>query len=311
MSQERKRELVDQELKATLMGRRISPPETDEEVCTGCGQCVRVCPAYVLALEDGHSTVRYEGACTSCGHCFAICPEAAIRPPEAATVGEPIEVPKTPVSAEDILVHLRSRRSVRIFKKKPVSREDLERIVDAARYAPTGTNRQDRHFLVLDSVEKVDKLRGLVEGMLEGFFDKLDNRLMAALGRWRLGRQVMQAMSMYSNSYRYISSLEKRNSYFPLPYGQALILIHAESWDSTAQFNCGMALYAGTLMAHSMGLGTCFLGFVQAAANVDRPTKEWLQIPKGHECYGAMVVGHPAVKYRRLVERLPAEIRWL
>ena len=311
MSKEPKRELVDPEIRAALFGRRISPPETNEEACIGCGQCVRVCPGYVLALEDGHSTVRYGGACTSCGHCFAICPEAAIRPPEVVPDGDPIEIKGPPVSAEDMLIHLRSRRSVRIYKKKPVSREDLERIIDAARYAPTGTNRQDRHFIVLDKVDKVDRLRGLVETTVEGFFDKLDSRLMSTLARWKLGRQVVQAMQAYAPNYRYISSLEKRNSYFPLPYGQAVILIHAQSWDSTAQFNCGMALYAGTLMAHSMGLGTCFLGFVQAAANVDRATREWLQIPKGHECYGAMVIGHPAVKYRRLVERLPAEIRWL
>ena len=311
MPKDQSRKLTDPAVKAELLGRHIKPPRTESELCTGCGQCARVCPAYVLEVQDGHSTVRYGEACTSCGHCWAVCPEAAIRPPEVVPGGDPIKVSKTPISAEDLMTHLRSRRSMRIFKKKPVSTEDLEQIVDAARYAPSGTNRQDRRFIILEGVEKVDRLRGMVEAMLEGLFKKLDSRLMASLVRLKVGRRVLRAMEAYSGNYRYIADLPKKNSYFPLPFGAAVILIHAESWGTSAPFNCAVSLYSGALMAHSMGLGTCFLGFVQAAANMDPATRKWLQIPKGHQCYGAMVVGHPAVKYRRLVERLPAEIRWL
>jgi len=64
-------------------------------------------------------------------------------------------------------------------------------------------------------------------------------------------------------------------------------------------------------MAHSLGLGTCFLGFLQAGANMDKSIKQWLGIPKGHQSYGSMVVGHPDVKYYRLVERRQPNIKWI
>jgi nitroreductase len=77
-----------------------------------------------------------------------------------------------------------------------------------------------------------------------------------------------------------------------------------------ASFNCAVALYNCALMAHSLDLGSCFIGFVHIGANMDKKIKNWLGIPKEHQAYGAMVVGHPDVKYRRLVERTKPDIKW-
>lgn len=44
---------------------------------------------------------------------------------------------------------LRMRRSVREFKPDPVPREVLEGVLDAARYAPTASNRQDLGWIVV------------------------------------------------------------------------------------------------------------------------------------------------------------------
>ena len=47
------------------------------------------------------------------------------------------------------------RRSVRRFRQGPVAREDLDRMIDAGRYAPTPFNRQPVRFAVISSPEKV------------------------------------------------------------------------------------------------------------------------------------------------------------
>ena len=44
---------------------------------------------------------------------------------------------------------IRSRRSSRQFKDRPVERETVTRILDAARYAPSARNSQPWRFLVL------------------------------------------------------------------------------------------------------------------------------------------------------------------
>jgi nitroreductase len=54
---------------------------------------------------------------------------------------------------------VRIRRSVRKFKSTPVADEDITRILDAARYAPTAGNQQPWMFLVLRDRKKLDKLK--------------------------------------------------------------------------------------------------------------------------------------------------------
>jgi nitroreductase len=49
----------------------------------------------------------------------------------------------------DVIEAIRKRRSIRQFTADPISREDLETIVDAGRLAPTGNNRQPWDFVVV------------------------------------------------------------------------------------------------------------------------------------------------------------------
>ncbi|MDI9644852.1 MAG: nitroreductase family protein, partial [Candidatus Verstraetearchaeota archaeon] len=49
----------------------------------------------------------------------------------------------------DVLEAIKSRRSVRRYKEDPVPSELVERILDAARWAPTGGNIQPWRFIVV------------------------------------------------------------------------------------------------------------------------------------------------------------------
>lgn len=55
----------------------------------------------------------------------------------------------------DLFEAIEKRRSVRRFRSDPVPRTDLERIVDAARLAPSGSNRQMWRFVVLDDAADI------------------------------------------------------------------------------------------------------------------------------------------------------------
>ncbi len=43
--------------------------------CTGCGTCVKGCPAHAIAKENPRKTNRH--LCTSCARCIKLCPESA------------------------------------------------------------------------------------------------------------------------------------------------------------------------------------------------------------------------------------------
>jgi NAD-dependent dihydropyrimidine dehydrogenase PreA subunit len=50
----------------------------DEEKCTGCGECVDVCPAEVLELQDDKAVVINEDECLECESCVETCEQEAI-----------------------------------------------------------------------------------------------------------------------------------------------------------------------------------------------------------------------------------------
>ncbi|MAU52755.1 MAG: ferredoxin [Roseovarius sp.] len=49
------------------------------ETCTGCGDCVEVCPAQALALDPmGYPHVTDAGRCEQCGLCADVCMKGVI-----------------------------------------------------------------------------------------------------------------------------------------------------------------------------------------------------------------------------------------
>lgn len=57
--------------------------------------------------------------------------------------------PTIPFHTSDLATLLRSRRSVRKYQDRPVAREQLEQILEAARWAPSPHGRQPWRFVVL------------------------------------------------------------------------------------------------------------------------------------------------------------------
>jgi nitroreductase len=59
----------------------------------------------------------------------------------------------------DALEAIRKRRSVRSYTGDPVPREDLEKIVDAGRWAASGNNRQPWEFIVITEKSTINQLK--------------------------------------------------------------------------------------------------------------------------------------------------------
>jgi nitroreductase len=55
------------------------------------------------------------------------------------------------------------RQSIRSFKDEMVGDADLQEIIKAATYAPSGKNQQNWHFVIVKGKEKVTALAGIVE----------------------------------------------------------------------------------------------------------------------------------------------------
>ena len=62
----------------------------------------------------------------------------------------------------DELEFIKSRRSTRSFNKNPLLDEQINQIIEAGRFAPSGGNSQTTHFIVIENTEVLDELAQLV-----------------------------------------------------------------------------------------------------------------------------------------------------
>ena len=53
---------------------------------------------------------------------------------------------------------LQGRRSIRKYQKKPISRETMNKVLEAARIAPSASNRQQWKFIVVDDPALIQKM---------------------------------------------------------------------------------------------------------------------------------------------------------
>lgn len=68
---------------------------------------------------------------------------------------------------KDTLIDLKTRRSIRNFKKEQIQEEVLKAILEAGTYAPTGMNAQSPLMVVVQEKEQIKKLSQLNAAVME------------------------------------------------------------------------------------------------------------------------------------------------
>jgi nitroreductase/Pyruvate/2-oxoacid:ferredoxin oxidoreductase delta subunit len=293
-----------------LISNKVNPPRVIETKCIGCERCVAVCPSFVLEMVEKKSRVVRGDWCIGCGHCGAVCPSEAILYhgilPEKNPKGD-----ETPAASPEVLDLLfRERRSVRNYMAEPVPKQALEKILDAGRYGPTGTNSQNVHYIVMTSPDQIEQLRE----MTLRFGDQIFSRAQSWIGSLFLslvaGKKTVEYLREALPKMEVAREAMNRGEDRLFFHAPVVMIAHAESWDTCSSFNCSVALYNCSLMAHTLGLGCCFNGFLVNAVNHEKKIKRWLGIPEGHRCYSAMVLGYPKIKFPGLVQRQPPKVKW-
>ncbi|AFM26590.1 nitroreductase family protein [Desulfomonile tiedjei] len=265
------------------------------ELCKRDGFCVAVCPLGLIHMQSKDAfpshEEREEELCIKCGHCVAICPEGAL------SVGDITPDRCMPIQKEKILDpehvehFLRFRRSIRNYSREKVPQEILSELIRVASHAPSGHNTQPVRWLVISSEEEMKHLAALVvdwmRTIIREFPDLADlmhlDRVVAA---WESGRDRILRSAPH------------------------LIVAHAPESERTAQSACTIALTYLELAATGFGLGACWAGYFNAAAGMYPPLKTRLNLPEGHQSFGAMMIGYPTYSYRRLPPRNTPVIEW-
>jgi len=291
----------------------------DSERCKKDGLCAMICPDAVIQ-QDEKATVpkisdEHIARCIACGQCMAICRHDAISHSEfPVTTIQAIPIEQMPTS-EQVLTLLKTRRSIRTFRDKPVAKDTIETIIDGARFAPSGHNSQSTEFLVVQDKVVLNKVSAMVIEYLKFEIKRFSNpffRTMALLADRDLAESGLREIPGFK---RLIQKFESGAD--PILNGAPVLLVfHARRTDGYGDVNAQLALQNASLVAHALGVGHFYTGFVLSPCRApmarvwNRRMPSLLGIPSDNNLYGALALGYPIPRFKNMIERKPPRISW-
>lgn len=267
--------------------------DIEKDTCTQCGICADVCPGNLIYYKENHYPRLIPGTdpfCLKCGHCVAVCPSGSINHVDIPVEQCPTIDQALKVNIQQVEQLIKGRRSIRVYKQKQVPRELIEKAIDIARYAPTGHNNQGVKWLVINDRNAVKKLSNIGTDWL----------------RWEVQTNSQLAPMLERTLKRQESGIDTL-----LRNAPAVVIAFKEGAGAVAVTDSVIALSYFDLAAGGLGLGCCWAGLLQMAANTFPAMQEALALPEGHKVHGCMMVGYPEYQYQRIPLRKPASIIWL
>ncbi len=195
---------------------------------------------------------------------------------------------------QDLLDLLRKRRNIRRFKPEPIPDEYVDKIIEAARWAPSGANSQPWEFIVVRKQELRDKIIELIKEQ-HALSSKMEAVREPEL-RMRL------APPGYVRAPVFIILCGDTRTKDAYPLYTTLVRGSAIFTSSLASAFLQMALAVTAL-----GLGA---QWVSAIANpyVQSLTRDLLGIPREFEIYDMLAVGYPDAEPRARLVRERSEM---
>jgi nitroreductase/NAD-dependent dihydropyrimidine dehydrogenase PreA subunit len=291
----------------------------DAEQCKKDGLCAMVCPVDVIQQDEKVTVPEIlagnQDRCIACGQCMAICRHGALSHSEfPATAVQAIQFEEMP-TAEQVLTLLKTRRSIRVFRDKPLSRDTLNTIIDGARFAPSGHNSQSTEFLVVQDRAALNEVSATVIEYLKFEVKRFSNPFFKTLA-------LLAARDSAESGLHEIPGFKRKIQMFesgvdPILNGAPVLLaFHAHHTVGFGDVNAQLALQNASLVAHALGIGHFYTGWVLAPCRApmaqawNRRIPNLLGIPHENNLYGALALGYPIPKFRNMIERKPPRIKW-
>jgi len=189
---------------------------------------------------------------------------------------------------KDIIEIIKSRRCVREYTGEQIPDPDIKFLIDCAGYAPSGLNMQPWGFLVIQNKAVIKRL--------------------SEIGKKSMIPILEPFKDTSSTAADYLAFLKKEGSdmFYDAP---VLVIILGKKNAPTAVYDCAMAAQTMMLAAHSIGIGSCWIGGIQRALMDEKLMKE-LGAPEGYIIVAPLIFGYPKDR-TQMPDRKEPEVVWL
>lgn len=260
----------------------------NQSKCIKCEICSKVCPTGVLSIDETGPTVINANNCIACGQCVAVCPHGALDNIKSP-IADQIDIENFPVinskTAENFL---RYRRSIRCFKDMPVPKDKLLELINIAHYAPTASNSQGISYIIVEN-------KKILEKAIKIIYEWMENQL-----------------SLHWSFSRHVQIYKTTGMDTVLRNAPHLIIATAPKDFKNGRENTISQLTYAELYATTIGLGSCWAGLFEFCAFSNySPLLSLFNISNDRVITGAVMVGYPKYKYKKLVDRNPLDVTFI
>lgn len=176
----------------------------------------------------------------------------------------------------DAMEAILTRRSTRNYKPDAVEEDKLEKILNAARQAPSGGNNQTNHFLVIRNREVIQKLIEMTE-------------------------TAFSRMEIYVDTYaslKYAITASRKGGYVFCYNAPVLIAVANRKDYGNNMADCACAIENMMVAANALDLGSCWINQLRWL-NEEPALVKYLQslgMKENERIYGAVIIGYPATE---------------
>ena len=190
---------------------------------------------------------------------------------------------------------IRSRRSTRRYKQQEVPEELLETIVEAGRYAPSGSNSQTTHFFVITDTKELQDLR-------------------------ELATKCFSEMEPEEGQYASLAHAirQSKTGEYNFNYSSPVLIVTANRKDYGNNYaDCACALENMMLEANDLDLGSCWINQLRWLNEDPRIIAKFKEygMQEDERIYGALAVGYPdtdsGLPEREPLPRKGNEVTWI
>ncbi|MBW1846598.1 MAG: nitroreductase family protein [Deltaproteobacteria bacterium] len=281
-----------------------------EDRCNRCMLCVKECVSSVWREIEGVPMVYAPEQCNLCGHCIAVCPKSAVEH-KGLDSNQIRKIGKKLFDSDEYKELALSRRSIRQYKDASVPEDIIKNIIDLARYSPTASNSQNIAYMIITDRELLEK----ISSMLFGIGERVNGWMQTCWGRVIINlfqkTDFVKTLNKYKDSMDYYIAKTREGRDFILHHAPVLLLIHGPKNTMFSNDNCGIASTNIINYAHSLGLGTCYIGYLTMALRFSTTLRKWLKVPKGRRVFVSMVMGYPSYSFSFTVSRKRPAITWI
>lgn len=204
-----------------------------------------------------------------------------------------------------------NRRSVRWYKKEQVPEFMVKRILETARFAPSGGNVMPWKFIVLRDPEIIAEITNDTVKVCKRGKAMMDYSVPGKSWKRPIAKLMIRKEPNFLHPIPFKANMLIADGKLGLFHGApTIILIFKDLRGVTPDLDCGIAGQNMALAAHSMGLGTCWVSFCKMAFDYMSKWNKFFDIKYPYKFITSLAVGWPMGTPDGIVQRPTHPVDW-